>query len=466
MKESVRFGSVPLAKVGHAMRKLVTLLCVCVLAPTAGATQSRETARPNIILILADDQGYETIAANGGTSYKTPNIDRLALNGMRFENAYAHPLCTPSRVALMTGQYNFRNYTSFGVLRTSEKTFGNMLRDAGYKTAIVGKWQLSDGDFQAPLLFGFEEYLLWHFGMQPGGVQTPAAPGSRYWDPVFYRDGKGLGNTKGQFGPDVMADYAEDYIQKHRSEPFFLYYPLTLPHDPWIEPPGSSTTGGVAGDLRAFYGPQEQKVGPGEKAERQRRFAAMVEYTDKIVGRVTSQLDALKLSEKTLVIFTSDNGTYPGLRSTINGREISGDKGAPTDAGTHVPLIVQWKGRISPGTVNRDLVDFTDFMPTLADISGATLPAGVTIDGRSFAPQLRGQTGKPREWIFCHYDPRWSNFKSARYAQDKRYKLYDTGAFYDFREDPLEKSPLAQTSLTPAQERSRRKLQQPLDTLK
>jgi arylsulfatase A len=163
------------------MRKLLTLLFLCGLSLTAAATGAQRSTtqqgatRPNIILIIADDQGYETIGANGGTTYKTPNIDRLAASGMRFENAYAHPLCTPSRVALMTGQYNFRNYTSFGELRLNEKTFGNMLRDAAYKTAIVGKWQLSEGDFQAPFHFGFDEYLLWNFSTQP-----PAAPGSRY----------------------------------------------------------------------------------------------------------------------------------------------------------------------------------------------------------------------------------------------------------------------------------------------
>lgn len=231
------------------MRKLITSLLLCGLIMTGGAATTQRNARqqaaarPNIILILADDQGYETIAANGGTSYKTPNIDRLAASGMRFENAYAHPLCTPSRVALMTGQYNFRNYTSFGELRLSEKTFGAMLRDAGYKTCIVGKWQLSERDFQAPFHFGFEEYLLWHFGMRVNGVPTPGSQGSRYWDPVFYHNGKLPPDVKGKFGPDVMADFVEDYIQKHQAEPFFLYYPLALPHDPWIEPPGYQRSG-------------------------------------------------------------------------------------------------------------------------------------------------------------------------------------------------------------------------------
>lgn len=454
------------------MRKLSALLLTCALGLTAGAVaigrspMPQAGTRPNIILIMADDQGYETIAANGGTSYKTPNIDRLAANGMRFTNAYAHPLCTPSRVALMTGQYNFRNYTSFGELRRSEKTFGNMLRDAGYRTAIVGKWQLSEGDFQAPFHFGFEEYLLWHFGTRVNGVPTPGAQGSRYWDPVLYRNGKLLSDTKGKFGPDVMADFVADFIRDRRAEPFFLYYPLTLPHDPWIQPPGYPATGDSSGDLRAFYGPRANTLEPKEIAERQRRFAAMVEYGDTLVGRVTAQLDALKLSDRTLVIFTGDNGNYPALRSTIEGREMAGDKGRPTDAGTHVPLIAQWKGRIPAGKVNHDLIDFTDFLPTLADVTGARLSSGVTVDGRSFAPQLRGQAGTPREWIFCHYDPRWANFESARYAQDKEYKLYDHGALYDYRRDPLEKIPLVPASLTPAQEQSRRKLQRALDTLK
>jgi arylsulfatase A len=454
------------------MRKLMTLLLFCGLSLTTSATATQRStrqqteARPNIILIMADDQGYETIAANGGTSYRTPNIDRLAANGMRFENAYAHPLCTPSRVALMTGQYNFRNYTSFGELRLGEKTFGNMLRDAGYKTAIVGKWQLSERDFQAPFHFGFEEYLLWHFGMKVNGVQTPGAQGSRYWDPVFYHNGKLLPDTKKQFGPDIMADFVDDYIQKHQAEPFFLYYPLVLPHDPWVEPPNYPASGEFPAEIRPGGGRGGNVPGAMESEERQRRFAAMVEYVDQVVGRVTARLDALKLSEKTLVVFTGDNGTHPALRSTIKGRQMNGDKGRPTDAGTHVPLIAQWKGHIPSGRINQDLIDFTDFLPTLAEVTGARLPAGVTVDGRSFAPQLRGQKGQPREWIFCHYDPRWANFPFTRYAQDKQLKLYHDGVIYDYRQDPLETSPLAQTSLTPAQAAGRRKLQKALDTLK
>ena len=448
-----------------------TFVCLMLLLAATAAnapaqTQRNQNRRPNIILILADDLGYETIGANGGTSYRTPAIDRLAATGMRFENAYAHPLCTPSRVALMTGQYNFRNYTSFGELRLGEKTFGNMLRDAGYKTRMVGKWQLSERDFQAPHHFGFDEYLLWHFGMKVNGVQTPGAQGSRYWDPVVYENGKLLTDTSGTFGPDRMADAVADFIQQHQAEPFFLYYSLVLPHDPWIEPPGYQRP---AGEAARF--PSEIRAGPGvkpgtpEAEERQRRFAAMVEYTDRMVGRVTAQLETLGLSEKTLVIFTGDNGTYPTLQSSFQDRLVKGDKGRPTDAGTHVPLIAQWRGHIPAGRVNRDLIDFTDFLPTLGEIAGAPLPAGVTIDGRSFAPQLRGKKGKPREWIYCYYDPRWANFTFTRYAQDKQFKLYYDGTFFDYRRDALEQHPMPESGLTAAQLAAKRKLQRVLDAL-
>ncbi len=418
----------------------LTILCAALLVTLSAANAAAQAQRPNIVLILADDLGYETIACNGGESYRTPAIDQMAAAGMRFENAYAHPLCTPSRVALMTGRYNFRNYTSFGELKLSETTFGNLLRDAGYKTLIAGKWQLSYVDFRAPFQLGFDEYLLWNFGEQDKG--------SRYWDPTFYRNGKLLENTKGKFGPDLIADQVANFIQRHRAEPFFVYYPLVLPHDPFIEPPGYERTSKAA--------PEED----------QRRFKAMVEYTDRLVGRVNDQLQQLGLSKKTLVIFTGDNGTSRKIRSQFKGRVINGDKGSPTEAGTHTPLIARWDGVIPAGRMNTDLIDFTDFLPTLLDVAGLKATANATLDGRSFAPQLKGRKGQPREWIFCHYDPHWGIFKFSRHVQDKQYKLYHDGRLFDYRRDPLEQAPIVESALTSEQGRARQKLQQVLDTLK
>jgi arylsulfatase A len=177
-------------------------------------------------------------------------------------------------------------------------------------------------------------------------------------------------------------------------------------------------------------------------------------------------LNKLGLGEKTLVIFSGDNGTHRSLVSNLRGQVVRGDKGLPTDAGTHVPLIAKWKGVIPAGTSRDDLIDFTDFLPTLAAVTGAMLPAGVVIDGKSFAPQLRGMKGSPREWVFCHYDPKWANFKFSRHAQDKRYKLYHDGSFFDYRHDPLEKSPIAKQAMTSEQRKARDRLQPVLDSLK
>ena len=428
--------------------KPLTILCAALLVALSAVVAAAQSQRPNIVLILADDLGYETIACNGGESYRTPAIDQMAAAGMRFENAYAHPLCTPSRVALMTGRYNFRNYTSFGELKLSEQTFGNLLRDAGYKTLIAGKWQLSYGDFRAPFQLGFDEYLLWNFGEQ--------GKGSRYWDPTFYRNGKLLENTKGKFGPDLIADQVADFIERQRAESFFVYYPLVLPHDPFIEPPGYDRAAQATTDK-----PTADKA-----EEDQHRFKAMVEYTDRLVGRVNDQLQQLGLSKQTLVIFTGDNGTSRKIRSQFKGRVINGDKGSPTQAGTHTPLIARWDGVIPAGRVNSDLIDFTDFLPTLLEVAGIKIEASVKLDGRSFAPQLRGRKGQPREWVFCHYDPHWGNFKASRHAQDKQYKLYHDGRLFDYRRDPLEQMPLVESALTSEQRRARQKLQQALNTLK
>lgn len=419
------------------LRRSWLCLLLAALAASPALAQPSPARRPNVVVILADDQGYETISANGGSSYQTPSIDRMAAEGLRLTNAYAHPLCTPSRVALMTGRYNFRNYTSFGELSRQERTIGHMFRDAGYKTLIAGKWQLSETDYESPHHFGFDEYILWNFGQQDRG--------SRYWDPRFFRNGRLLADTAGRFGPDIMADVVAEFINRNRAEPFFVYYPLVLPHDPWVDPPG--------------YKPAET-ASPQERQQHQ--FGAMVSYVDKMVGRVIDQLDALKLSDSTLVIFTGDNGTFPSLQSVLNGQVIKGDKGAPTQAGTHVPFIARWKGHVPAGKAIDDLVDFTDIMPTLAEIAAIPLPVKVAIDGRSFAPQLRGRSGKPREWIYCYYDPRWANFRPSTYAQDKQYKLYSDGRLFDYRADPREATPINQSE-TREQAAARSKLQRVID---
>ncbi len=378
--------------------------------------------KPNIVLIMADDLGYECLGCYGSQSYRTPVLDELARTGMKFEHCYSQPLCTPSRVKIMTGQYNFRNYVNFGVLEPSQKTFGHLLRGSGYATCVVGKWQLYGsvdqsaevrGTGSLPAQAGFDEHCLWQIIKR----------GPRYKDPLMIRNGKPVEDVQGRYGPDISCDYALEFIDRHQAGPFFLYFPMALVHDPFVPTPDSEDWSQKKHKSNTKY------------------FADMVAYTDKIVGRIVDKLKALGLREKTLFIFTGDNGTHKSIRSKMPDGVIQGDKGQTTDGGTHVPLIANQPGVVPAGKVCGDLVDFSDFVPTFAEAAGTNIPANMKVDGQSFMPQLRGEKGSPREWIFCHYDPRWGNRPKRRFVRDKRWKLYASGDLYDIRADVLEKNP-------------------------
>ncbi len=405
------------------------------LSPLAFGSEN-DQKKPNIILIMADDLGYECLSCNGSTSYQTPYLDQLAKTGIRFDHCYSQPLCTPSRVQIMTGRYNHRNYIGFGEFDPSETTFGNVLQKAGYATCISGKWQLA-GTYEKPYKLGFDEYCLWQI---QGRDQ-------RYWQPRIVENGKLREDYMDRYGPDVYCDYILDFIQRKKDNPFFVYFPMCLTHDPFCPTPDSE-------------GPKN------EKRKSPKFFADMVHYMDKIVGRIVNKLNDLQLRENTLILFTGDNGTHRSITSQINGQTIQGGKSQMTDAGTHVPLIANWKGTAPSGIVNDDLIDFSDFLPTFAEASGAELP-DVTIDGRSFLPQVRGEKGNPREWIFCHYWGRGREKEKTReYVRNQRWKLYDDGSFYDVKNDPLEKSPLNVEDLEKEIKQIRQKLQEAMHSLK
>ncbi|MBN1350299.1 sulfatase-like hydrolase/transferase [candidate division KSB1 bacterium] len=401
--------------------------------------------KPNIILIMADDLGYECLGCYGSESYKTPHLDRLADTGMRFNHCYSQPLCTPSRVQLMTGRYNFRNYKMFGYLDPNEITFGHILRDAGYKTCIAGKWQLSNG-IEGPFHAGFDEYCLWQIYT---AIARKDARGSRYADPKIYQNGALLENTRGSYGPDVFCDYVLDFMERNKNKPFLVYYPMVLTHSPFVPTPESADWSNNKHESDVRY------------------FADMVAYMDKMVGRIAHKLDQLKLRQKTLILFIGDNGTPQEIRSRFGGRWIQGGKRLMTDAGTHVPLIANWQGVIPGNQVSEDLIDFSDFVPTLAECAGANLPENWTIDGQSFYPLLCGKQASPREWVFMHYWGRGRNiFETRRCARDKRYKLYDNAAFFDLRQDPLEQHPLEADAITGELKHIKERLQTVLDRMK
>jgi arylsulfatase A len=399
----------------------------------------RAADKPNIILIMADDLGYETIGANGGTSYRTPVLDNLAATGVRFTHCFVQPLCTPTRVQIMTGRYNIRNYISFGNMDPRCVTFGNLLKQAGYATCIVGKWQLGH-DLELPKKFGFDEYCLWQHTRRP----------PRYANPGLEINGVQKDFTKGEYGPELVNDYALDFITRKKDGPFFLYYPMMLTHSPYQPTPDSPEW-----DPKALG--EQVNIAP-------KHFGDMVACMDKLVGRVVARLDALGIRDNTLLIFVGDNGTGRGTRSMMGDRLVVGGKGLTTAAGMHVPLIASWPGRMMGGSICSDLVDSTDFVPTFLDAAGITAVSDLKLDGRTFLPQLLGAEGQPRDWIYSWYSPRQgTDMRVREFAFNHRFKLYRTGEFFDLREDGEEKQPCRVASLEGQAAAAARLLQGALD---
>ena len=340
-------------------------------------------SKPNIVLIMSDDVGYETIGTYGGVSWETPVIDKMAEEGIRFDYAHSNCICTPSRVKIMTGKYNLRNYEHFAYLSPEDTTFGHVMQSAGYKTLVAGKWQLYEhatsypGEFgMHPSDAGFDEHCLWQV--------TFGDRGSRFWDPSITTNSE-LKAYPGEFGPDILNDYVLDFIQRNQDTAFFVYYPMVLAHNPWVTTP--------------------DRLNAGTKNE---KFAAMMNYMDKMVGNVISKLEELGLREETLVMFLGDNGTNVAITSDFRLEDgsiiqVQGGKALMTDAGSHVPFVADWPGVITPGSVSNSLIGFADFFPTIADAADISLPDHIVTDGQSFYHELVGTQGVRNDWLYIYY---------------------------------------------------------------
>jgi len=393
--------------------------------------------RPNIILIMADDLGIEGLSCYGSDSYQTPNLDKLAAQGMRFTHAFSQPLCTPTRVQIMTGKYNHRNWLYFGCLDPREKTFGHIFQEAGYKTCISGKWQLTSYDppeypgseqrrntGMHPSKAGFDRWSLFH-------SEHTEDKGSRYANPTVLENTGMRANTEGKYGEDIAVDVITDFLKENREDPFFLYYPMALPHWPFNPTPDS-----------------EDWTDPAKRLDEELKyFPDMVHYMDKVIGQILKSVDDLGLAENTMVIFFSDNGTDGKITSKMNGEDYLGGKNRTTQNGIHVPLIVRWPGKIAAKSICEDIIDCSDFIPTMCEIAKIETKPEWKLDGRSFAPQLLGaEKTNPRDSAFFWYDPTpgWDKDKFSRhiFAIDKQFKLYSDGRFYDYLADPFEKKSL------------------------
>jgi arylsulfatase A len=393
--------------------------------------------QPNIIVIMADDFGYECLTANGGQSYQTPHLDRLAAAGMRFEQCHVQPLCTPTRVQLMTGLYNVRNYLNFGTLMRSETTFAHLFKQKGYATGICGKWQLGR-EIDSPQHFGFDESYLWQHTRRP----------PRFANPGLEQNGVEKEFPEGSYGPQLVNDFALDFVTRHQHHPFLLYYPMILTHDPFQPTPDSPN-----------WDPKAQ----GEQVNRHvKHFADMTAYMDKMIGRLDAKLGELGIRDNTLLIFLGDNGTHSSVTSRFDGADYQGGKGTTTAHGHHVPMIASWPLVIKQGRVSRDLISSVDFLPTICEAAGVEIPANA--DGLSFLPQLRGEKGTSREWVYSWYSPRQRlDLTVKEFVFDQNYKLYRDGRFFNLQVDPFEQTPLQIAGLNGSESAQRARLQLALD---
>ncbi len=405
--------------------------------------------QPNIIFVLMDDLGKEWISCYGATDIETPNIDRLASGGIRFENTYSMPQCTPSRMCLLTGQYPYRNgwINHWDVPRWGAGArydvdaypcnLGLMMRDAGYATAAAGKWQINDYRVEPDAMdkAGFDDWCMW-----TGGEGQNPPSDERYWNPYIITKDQPAQTYHGAFGPDMFSDFVIDFARSHKEDdsPFFIYYPMVLTHTPFTTTPREPD---AATDVD--------------------KHKAMVRYTDFLLGRLAEALDEMGIRENTLLIFSSDNGTTPLMAGHIGTRSIPGGKAQTIEPGVNIPFIANWPGTIPAGRVSEALVDFTDAIPTFADLARQPIPGKDQVDGSSIAPYLRGEEScTHRDWILAmggQNNAKVSNrgvenewYFRDRVVRDERYKLYigtdrKPQKLIDLKVDPEEKTDITGT---------------------
>jgi len=344
---------------------------------------------------MADDMGYEALSVNGSESCKSPNLDKLASEGVRFTNCFANPICSPSRVKIMTGQYNVRNYVQFGILDRGQTTFAHQLKAAGYKTCIAGKWQLGK-QTDSPQHFGFEQSCLWQHTRSGRSSENNKKIDRRFVNPLLEFNGKEKDYVNGEYGPQVCTDFVCDFIDKNREKPFLVYYPMILTHCPFDPTPDSTD-----------WDPKRlgSSTYKGDRNDPQRYFRDMVAYADKVVGQIVAQLEKTGVRENTLLIFTGDNGTDRPIVTSWNGIKVAGRKGKMIDAGTRVPMIASWPAGIKqPERIVDDLVEFCDLMPTLCEVTGADLPPNYPGDGSSIVPVFQNNaSARKKDWIYIWY---------------------------------------------------------------
>jgi arylsulfatase A-like enzyme len=383
--------------------------------------------RPNVILVMTDDQGYGDLGCHGNKVIVTPNLDKLHAQSIRLTDFHVDPTCSPTRSALMTGHYSSRTgvwHTIMGrsLLGRNEVTMADVFSASGYRTAIFGKWHLGDNYPYRPQDRGFQEVLI-HGG---GGVgQGPDYWGNDYFDDTYFHNGRPE-KFEG-YCTDVWFDEAMKFIEANKNRPFFCYVPTNAPHGPY----------NVADKYSKPYRDKGVKDG-------QANFYGMITNIDENMGRLMRLLKEQDLEDSTILIFMTDNGTSGDYAGRMRGK-----KGSEYEGGHRVPFFVRWPagGLKVPGDIDR-LSAHIDVLPTLIDMCGLKKPAGVKFDGSSLAPLLKGEAGDwPDRMLLVHsqrieHPEKWR--KSAVMTQ--RWRLINGRELYDIKTDPAQKNNIAEAN--------------------
>lgn len=431
----------------HIVKSLAIVFLAATLVGESAFAKPLAGSRPNIILLITDDQGYGPVGRHGHPWIKTPNLDELYDTSVRFDRFLVSPTCSPTRAALMTGRHPMKNGVTHTILERERMTVDattlpQVLKTVGYTTGIFGKWHLGDEETHQPHNRGFDEAFIHGAGGigQAYACSCADAPGNKYFDPAIRHNGSFV-KTKG-FCTDIFYTAAMGWIKqvKDADEPFFAYITTNAPHGPFIAPAKNTkrfTDLGFGASQAGFYG--------------------MIENIDENVGRLLGNLEKWSLFDNTVVIFMSDNGMTGGgsgrlgkpMGVSADGKQLfpynagmKGLKGSADEGGVRVPFFVRWDGHIEPARDVDRIAAHIDILPTLAGLAGAEVPAK-QVEGRSLLPLIADARAEwPDRFLFTHKgrwktgadpdDSKWTNFA----VRNQRFRMVGTAELFDMQKDP------------------------------